>query len=207
MIFKVDTATDPTLRLKLVTILVGLIDVIIGAVGSCGMTNDVYFLVTVLVIFSLSLLHLLCTVLDIFKTNCTSRGMDFLFHMMGGILILVTSIILVSGTNPKSCGVMEKTSAATIGIFNSLIYLYICYLVLRLLRQKDTGSLLPMYIFCACSRSSIDFVERDPQLQKQTGPPVSIMPSSRTQLFSAQKIHTPETLNVSSRNSETPVQT
>lgn len=37
---------------------------------------------------------------------------DFLFHMIGGVLILVTSIILVSGTYPGSCGVMEKTSAA-----------------------------------------------------------------------------------------------
>lgn len=92
----------------------------------------------------------------------------------------------------------------TIGIFNSLIYLYICYLVLRLLRQKDSSSsLLPMYIFCACSRNPIEFMERDSKENRKnsTTTPVSVIPTARGQLFSAQKVHTPD-----SRNSETPVQ-
>jgi len=115
--------------------------VILGAVGSCGNKNDIYFLVTILVVFSLSLLLLMCALLDVFKTNCTSRGMviirydfikvvfhsngfhvyqhkfsqlsqDFLFHLTGGVLIMIASIVLVSATDPGSCRVMEKTGAA-----------------------------------------------------------------------------------------------
>lgn len=56
----------------------------------------------------------------------TFISQDFLFHMIGGILILVTSIILVSGTYPGSCGVMEKTSAAVS---------YICIFLLHIIKS------------------------------------------------------------------------
>lgn len=55
--------------------MVGILDVILASCGSCGDKNDIYFLVTVLVIFSMSFLHLTCSLLDVFKANWTSRGM------------------------------------------------------------------------------------------------------------------------------------
>lgn len=111
--------------------MVGILDVILGSCGSCGDKNDVYFLVTVLVIFTFSFLHLTCSLLDVFKANFTSRGMvcifkvvwkcgstnflvcqDFLFHVVGGILIMIASIVILSATDATSCRVMEKTAAA-----------------------------------------------------------------------------------------------
>ncbi|OXA50360.1 uncharacterized protein LOC110854350 [Folsomia candida] len=155
MLCKVDTQTDGTFKLKFVTIMVGILDVILASCGSCGDKNDIYFLVTVLVIFSMSFLHLTCSLLDVFKANWTSRGMDFLFHCVAGVLIMITSIVVLSATDASSCRVMEKTSAATIGIFNAFIYLYICWLIMQLLRRKDKASAFPLYIFCGLSRAPL----------------------------------------------------
>jgi len=153
MLCKLDTQIDSTFKLKFVTIAVGVLDVILASVGSCGDKNDIYFLVTVLVVFSLSLLYLVCALLDVFKANCASRGMDFIFHLIGGILILIASIVTLCATDSSSCRVMEKTSAATVGVFNSFIYIYICWLILRLLRGRDQQpqQALPTYIFCGIS--------------------------------------------------------
>jgi len=88
-----------------------------------------------------------------FKTNCASRGMDFIFHLIGGILILIASIVTLCATDSSSCRVMEKTSAATVGVFNAFIYIYICWLILRLLRgrEQQPQEALPTYIFCGIS--------------------------------------------------------